>query len=180
MTTSPRSPCGSSLSSSSTTFISVPPTGTPIEPGLRSRSGRLNEPMPVVSERPYPSSTLASKASSTRCSTSTGGADPPATQRSIEETSCCSRSGWWSRAVYIVGTPANDDTPSRSMISSALPGSKRGTRVSAPRGREAGRARRGAGGEEGDFHHRFHPEDVEEGQGRQPHAVGLHVHEVAP
>ena len=37
--------------------------------------------------------------------------------------------GWCSIAAYIVGTPSNTLTRSRSMISSALPGSKRGIRL---------------------------------------------------
>ena len=41
-------------------------------------------------------------------------------------------SGWCSIAAYIVGTPSNTLTWSRSMISSALPGSKRGISVSVP------------------------------------------------
>ena len=51
--------------------------------------------------------------------------------------SYCSRSGWCSSAVYIVGTPAKEVTLSRSISSSALPGSKRGSSVSSPRARIA-------------------------------------------
>src|SRR5215469_11184200 len=40
--------------------------GVPIEPGLRSRSGWLNEAIGEVSDRPYPSSTVQPNASSTR------------------------------------------------------------------------------------------------------------------
>src|SRR3954453_16274437 len=69
--------------------------------------------------------------------TSTGIAEPPETQRSTVETSNSSRFGWWSRAEYMVGTPANDVTLSRAMSSSALPGSKRGRSVSRPRARMA-------------------------------------------
>ena len=49
---SPTSPCSTSLPSSSTTFISTPRTGTPIEPGLRSMSGWLNDATGEVSESP--------------------------------------------------------------------------------------------------------------------------------
>ena len=52
ITISPISPCGTSLPSSSTTFISTPSIGVPIEPGLRSLSGWLNEATGEVSESP--------------------------------------------------------------------------------------------------------------------------------
>ena len=61
--------------------------------------------------------------------TSTGSAAPPDTQRRRQETSNRSRSGWLSRAWYIVGTPSKIVTWSRWMISSALPASKRGIMV---------------------------------------------------
>ena len=52
ITISPTSPWSTSLPSSSTTFISTPSIGVPIEPGLRSLSGWLNEATGEVSERP--------------------------------------------------------------------------------------------------------------------------------
>ena len=51
--------------------------GVPIEPGLRSRPGWLNEATGEVSDRPYPSSTGTPNASSNPRSTSTGRAAPP-------------------------------------------------------------------------------------------------------
>ena len=57
-------------------------------------------------------------------------------QSRSDEWSCFSRASLLSIALYIVGTPANSVTLSRSMISSALAGSKRGMNVSvAPRQR---------------------------------------------
>ena len=52
ITISPTSPCGTSFPSSSQTCISTPSIGVPIEPGLRSRSGWLNEATGEVSDRP--------------------------------------------------------------------------------------------------------------------------------
>ena len=52
MTISPTSPCATSLPSSSTTFISTPAIGVPIEPALRSRSGWLKDATGDVSESP--------------------------------------------------------------------------------------------------------------------------------
>src|SRR5215471_8284358 len=66
MAISPTSPCATSWSSPSTTRICTPRMGVPIEPGLRSRSGWLNEAIGEVSDRPYPSSTVQPNASSTR------------------------------------------------------------------------------------------------------------------
>ena len=64
--------------------------------------------------------------------TSTGIAAPPDAQTCRLDVSASPASGWWSIAEYIVGTPSNTVTRSRAMISSALPGSKRGIRVSMP------------------------------------------------
>ena len=52
ITISPISPCATSLPSSSTQRISTPSIGVPIEPGLRSLSGWLNEATGEVSESP--------------------------------------------------------------------------------------------------------------------------------
>ena len=52
MTISPTSPCSTSLPSSSTSFISTPSIGVPIEPTLRSLSGWLKEATGEVSESP--------------------------------------------------------------------------------------------------------------------------------
>jgi hypothetical protein len=52
MTISPISPCGTSLPSSSQTCISTPSIGVPIEPGLRSLSGWLNDATGDVSDSP--------------------------------------------------------------------------------------------------------------------------------
>ena len=49
---SPTSPCGTSAPSSSTARISTPAIGVPIEPGLRSVSGWLNEATGEVSDSP--------------------------------------------------------------------------------------------------------------------------------
>ena len=49
---SPTSPWATSAPSSSMTRISTPSIGRPIEPGLRSRSRRLNEATGEVSDRP--------------------------------------------------------------------------------------------------------------------------------
>ncbi len=111
----------------------MPPTVTPIEPGLRSRSRVLKVPIPVVSDSPYPSRIVAPNASSKPFRTSTGSGDPPEMHRFKLETSWASRSGWLSNAEYIVGTPPKVVTWSRSMISSTFPGSKRGTSVIRPR-----------------------------------------------
>ena len=62
--------------------------------------------------------------------TSTGIAAPPETQTLSDDVS--GSPGWLSIAVYIVGTPSNTVTRSRSMISSARPASKRGSSVSVP------------------------------------------------
>ena len=59
--------------------ISTPATGTPIEPGLRSRSGGLNVAIAAVSESPLPSSTLQPNAASKPRRISTGIAAPPET-----------------------------------------------------------------------------------------------------
>ena len=61
---------------------------------------------------------------------SPGIAEPPEQQSLSDEWSCCSRASQLSIALYIVGTPANSVTLSRSMISSAFAGSKRGMNVS--------------------------------------------------
>ena len=67
---------------------------------------------------------------------SPGIAEPPEQQSLSDEWSRSSRASPLSIALYIVGTPANTVTLSRSMISSALAGSKRGMNVSvAPRQR---------------------------------------------
>ncbi len=59
--------------------------GVPIEPGLRSRPGWLNDATGEVSDRPYPSSTVQPNASSNPRSTSTGKAAPPEMHiRSVE------------------------------------------------------------------------------------------------
>ena len=58
--------------------------------------------------------------------TSTGIAAPPDMQARSEDTSALSRASQLSIAWYIVGTPWKIVTLSRSMISSALAGSKRG------------------------------------------------------
>ena len=63
---------------------------------------------------------------------STGIAAPPDTHSSSADTSASAARRSFSIAAYIVGTPSNTVTRSRSMISSALPGSKRGSRVSTP------------------------------------------------
>ena len=52
MTISPTSPVATSLSSSSTSFISTPAIGVPMDPALRSLSGWLNEATGEVSLRP--------------------------------------------------------------------------------------------------------------------------------
>src|SRR5215207_10733046 len=61
---------------------------------------------------------------------SPGMAEPPEQQILSDEWSYCSRASLLSIALYIVGTPANSVTLSRSMISSALAGSNRGMNVS--------------------------------------------------
>ena len=58
--------------------------------------------------------------------TSTGIAAPPDMHARSEDTSASSRSSQLSIAWYIVGTPWKTVTLSRSMISSAFAGSKRG------------------------------------------------------
>ena len=58
--------------------------------------------------------------------TSTGIAAPPDMHARSEDTSALSRASQLSIAWYIVGTPWKTVTLSRSMISSALAGSKRG------------------------------------------------------
>ena len=63
-------------------------------------------------------------------STSTGIAAPPETHTCSEDVSA--GSGWWSIAAYIVGTPSNTVARSRSMISSAVPASNRGSSDSEP------------------------------------------------
>ena len=52
MAISPISPSGTVWPASSTSRICTPSTGTPIEPGLRSMSGRLNEATGEVSDSP--------------------------------------------------------------------------------------------------------------------------------
>ena len=84
---SPTSPCGTSAPAASTTRISTPRIGVPIEPGLRSRSGWLNDATGDVSDRPYPSSTMQSNASSNWRSTSTGMAAPPDMHKRRADTS---------------------------------------------------------------------------------------------
>ena len=70
------------------------------------------------------------KVSSNSRSVSPGRDEPPETQVRSEEVSVSETAGWWSIAPYIVGTPSKIVTWSRAMTSSALPGSKRGMRVS--------------------------------------------------
>ena len=60
---------------------------------------------------------------------SAGIAAPPDMQRRSDEQSALSHDSEWSIALYIVGTPWKSVTRSRSMISSALSGSKRGSIV---------------------------------------------------
>ena len=51
---------------------------------------------------------------------STGIAAPPETHTSSVDVSVVAALGWWSIAAYIVGTPSNTVTRSRSMISQRL------------------------------------------------------------
>ena len=82
--------------------------------------------------------------------TSTGIAAPPETQTSSADTSASAARRSCSIAAYIVGTPSKTVTRSRSMISSALPASKRGSSVRRPADGDRGveRARLAEGVEE--------------------------------
>src|SRR5919112_2195347 len=105
--------------------------GVPMEPGLRSLSGWLKDATGEVSERPYPSRMMQPNFSSKDRISSAGMAAPPDMQRRSEDQSALSHDSEWSMALYIVGTPWKIVTLSRSMISSALSGSKRGNIVTA-------------------------------------------------
>ena len=72
---------------------------------------------------------IAPKASSKARISSTGSDEPPDTHSRSVERSALSRVSQCSIALYIVGTPMKTVTSSRSMISSALAGSKRGISV---------------------------------------------------
>ncbi len=91
--------------------------GRPIEPGLRW-SRRLNVATGDVSDRPYPSRITVPNAFSNPCSTSTGSAAPPETHsRSVDVSGAPAAS--WSIPTYMVGTPSNTVTLSRSITRSA-------------------------------------------------------------
>ena len=129
MAISPTSPCGTSLPSLVDDLHLD---------ALDRRADRARLALPVGMveagdrrglRQPVALEDLAPKASSNPRMTSTGSAAPPDTQRRRQETSKRSRSGWLSRAWYIVGTPSKIVTWSRWMISSALPASKRGIMV---------------------------------------------------
>ncbi len=64
--------------------------------------------------------------------TSTGIGAPPDMQYLSAERSYSRSDSWWSSAKYMVGTPANTFTRSRSMISNASSGVKRGSSVMVP------------------------------------------------
>jgi hypothetical protein len=91
---SPASPCGRGRPSSSSTRISTPSTGRPIDPGFRSASRRLNEASGDVSESPYPSRTWQPNCCSNARITSTGIAAPPDTQTSSAEASASAACGY--------------------------------------------------------------------------------------
>src|SRR4051794_34589911 len=159
MAISPTSPRVTSPPSSSTSRISTPRMGVPIDPGLRSACGWLNEATGEVSDSPYPSSTMQPKVSSNERMTSTGIADPPETHSRRLDMSRLAGAGWCSIAENIVGTPWKIVTPSRSITDRALPPSNRGMSVSEAPGQDAGVQRAGQ------------PEDVEERQAAHDHVV---------
>ena len=129
MAISPTSPGATSAPSSSTTRIRTPRMGVPIEPGLRTRSGWLNEATGEVSDRPYPSRIMQPNSASNPRSTSTGSAAPPETHTRSADRSYSPRSGAASSATYIVGTPSKMVTRSRAITCSAFSGVNRDTRV---------------------------------------------------
>ena len=114
MTISPTSPSGRRCRRRRRASSRRRRSGSPIEPGLRSRSGRLNDAIRATSPRARsprapcsrtpPRSRAGPRPASPR--------RPRRTGRSVEASNA-SRSGWCSIAAYIVGTPRNVVTRSR-------------------------------------------------------------------
>ena len=130
MAISPISPSGTVLQSSSISRICTPWIGVPIEPGLRTWCGWLNEATGEVSDSPYPSRMMQPNFSSKPRRTSTGSAAPPETHTRSVAALAGSPSGRYSMAAYMVGTPSKTVTLSRCVMSSALAGSNLGSSVS--------------------------------------------------
>ena len=127
MTISPTSPCGTSLPSLVDDAHLDALDRRPDRSGLALRVGMVEARPPARSPR-----ARSPRGSCTRTPPRSRASPRPAAPRRRTRRAAgtrrrgLSRSGWWSIAWYIVGTPSKMVTLSRWMISSALPGSKRG------------------------------------------------------
>ena len=130
MRISPISPGATSLPSSSTSLHldaldrRADRAGLALAVGMVERRDRRRLRQAVALEHLAAERLLEAAQDLDRQRRAAGGADAQA-----RDVAACSRSGWFSSAPYIVGTPSKTVHASRSRISSALPGSKRGSSV---------------------------------------------------
>src|SRR5680860_1601339 len=106
---SPRSPCGTVWSGSSTEWISIRVSGKgmPMDPSLLVPVMGLQVATGEVSERPYPSTSAQPDSASKFFLTWRGGGAPPEMQNLMEERSYFPTCGYPLIPVYMVGTPGN-------------------------------------------------------------------------